>query len=73
MIDKRLELIADGLLSPCLQNKKAALALLSEWKHINCQRSGCHDLIHDHVLRGLVQGGKEAGGSISFLFEKGSE
>lgn len=53
--------------------KKAALALLSEWKHINCQRSGCHDLIHDHVLRKLVQEGEEAGGSISFLFEKGSE
>jgi DNA repair and recombination protein RAD54B len=69
----QLELIADGLLSPYLQKKKAALALLSEWKHINCQRSGCHDLIHDHVLRRLVQEGEVGGGSISFLFEKGSE
>ena len=69
----QFELMADGLLSPYLQKKKAALALLSEWKHINCQRSGCHDLIHDHVLRRLVQGGEEAGGRISFLFEKGSE
>ncbi|KAH0589307.1 hypothetical protein H2248_005069 [Termitomyces sp. 'cryptogamus'] len=37
-----------------LQKKKAGLAALGEWKHINCLRPSTQDVIHDDALRKLI-------------------
>ncbi|KAG6813679.1 hypothetical protein H0H92_008527 [Tricholoma furcatifolium] len=37
-----------------LQKKKAELAALGEWKHINCLRSSTRDEVQDDVLRKLI-------------------
>jgi DNA repair and recombination protein RAD54B len=38
-----------------LQKKKAGLAALGEWTHINCLRSTARDDIQDDILRKLIQ------------------
>ncbi|KDQ57711.1 hypothetical protein JAAARDRAFT_156637 [Jaapia argillacea MUCL 33604] len=37
-----------------LKKKKAALAALGEWKHINCLKSSARDNIHDDILRKMI-------------------
>ncbi|KAF9484481.1 hypothetical protein BDN70DRAFT_872506 [Pholiota conissans] len=44
-----------------LQKKKAGLASLSEWKHINCLKPSAVDLIQDDVLRRIVETSTEEG------------
>lgn len=42
---------------PChqyLERKRAGLAALGEWKHINCLRPTAKDDIQDHILRKLL-------------------
>ena len=37
-----------------MKKKKAELAALGEWTHINCLRGSAKDEIHDEILRKLV-------------------
>lgn len=37
-----------------MKKKKADLAALGEWKHINCLQAGARDNIKDEILRRLV-------------------
>ncbi|KAF8197967.1 RAD54B protein [Pholiota molesta] len=41
--------------SDYLQKKKAELASLSEWKHINCLKPSATDLVQDDVLRRIIE------------------
>lgn len=38
-----------------LQKKKAALASLSEWNHVNCLRASAAELVQDDVLRKIIE------------------
>jgi DNA repair and recombination protein RAD54B len=40
--------------SQYLKKKKAELAALGEWTHINCLKPGAKERVHDDILRGLL-------------------
>ncbi|KAI0266687.1 P-loop containing nucleoside triphosphate hydrolase protein [Gloeopeniophorella convolvens] len=37
-----------------MKRKKAELAALGEWTHINCLKPGAHERVHDGILRSLL-------------------
>ncbi|RDB25350.1 DNA repair and recombination protein RAD54B [Hypsizygus marmoreus] len=50
--------VVDKMDRAYLQKKKAGLAALGEWKHINCLRISARDDIQDDILRKLVDFGE---------------
>jgi len=53
-----------------LQKKKAGLAALSEWKHINCLKCSTGEYIQDDILRNLAGQNVEVNDSSNSGLEK---